>query len=270
VKARQTYLFGEAAPTRNKRPLVIDSFAGGGGATTGILAALGYPPDVAINHCANAIAMHRLNHPTTEHFQSDVWAVDPRRHLPPGPVDLLWMSPDCTHFSRAKGGKPVKKKIRGLAWVGLKFAAMRRPRVLILENVAEFRTWGPVRDGQPVKSKAGSTYRRFLSQLRALGYEVEDRILNAADYGAPTLRKRLILIARCDGAPIVWPEPTHGPGRPTARPRHASIGPCPAPRSSAARSRSPRPRSGASRRGSDGSCSRRASRSSSRSTTGAT
>jgi DNA (cytosine-5)-methyltransferase 1 len=212
----QTALFGDATPRLRKTPergLVIDYFAGAGGASTGIEAALGYAPDVAVNHCEHAVAIHALNHPATAHYRVDVWDVDPRRHLPPGPVDLFWASPDCTHFSRAKGGKPVSKRVRGLAWIACRVAGRRRPRVLVLENVQEFRTWGPVRRGRPVKSKAGTTFAKFVGQLEALGYQVQHRVLDAADYGAPTHRRRLILIARLDGEAIVWPEPTHGPGR---------------------------------------------------------
>ncbi len=209
----QTLLFAEAAPRLKRRALVFDYFAGAGGASTGIEQALGRSPDVAINHCANAVACHKLNHPSTDHIQVDAWDVDPERHLPPGDVWFVWVSPDCTHFSRAKGGRPVKKKIRGLAWITLRLAGRRLPQVLTLENVVEFRTWGPLRRGRPIKSKAGQTFRKFIAQLEALGYQVEHRVLDAADFGAPTHRRRLILIARRDGQPIVWPEPTHGPGR---------------------------------------------------------
>ena len=191
--------------------LIVDSFAGGGGASTGIELATGRPVDIAINHDPDAILMHKTNHPHTGHIQASVWDVDPVEVCAGRPVGLLWASPDCKHFSKAKGGKPVDKNIRGLAWIVLRWAGTVRPRVIILENVEEFQTWGPVRRGHPVKSKAGQTFHKWLSQLQALGYAVEWRELVAADYGAPTTRKRFFLVARCDGAPIVWPEPTHAP-----------------------------------------------------------
>lgn len=193
------------------RELIVDSFAGGGGASTGIELATGRPVDIAINHDPDAILMHKTNHPRTEHIQASVWDVDPVEVCTGRPVGLLWASPDCKHFSKAKGGKPVDKHIRGLAWIVLRWAGTVRPRVIILENVEEFQTWGPVRRGRPVKSKAGQTFTKWLGQLRDLGYDVEWRELVAADYGAPTTRKRFFLIARCDGRPIVWPEPTHAP-----------------------------------------------------------
>ena len=189
----------------------MDSFAGGGGASTGIELATGRPVNIAINHDPDAILMHKTNHPYTEHYQASVWDVDPRKVCRGRPVGLLWASPDCKHFSKAKGGKPVEKKIRGLAWIVLRWAGTVRPRVIILENVEEFQTWGPVRRGHPVKSKAGQTFYKWLSQLQDLGYSVEWRELVAADYGTPTTRKRFFLVARCDGAPIVWPESTHAP-----------------------------------------------------------
>ena len=191
--------------------LIVDSFAGGGGASTGIELATGRPVDIAINHDPDAILMHKTNHPHTEHIQASVWDVDPVEVCAGRPVGLLWASPDCKHFSKAKGGKPVDKHIRGLAWIVLRWAGTVRPRVIILENVEEFQTWGPVRRGRPVKSKAGQTFTKWLGQLRDLGYDVEWRELVAADYGAPTTRKRFFLIARCDGRPIVWPERTHAP-----------------------------------------------------------
>ncbi len=201
-------------PRLHERPLVIDYFAGGGGVSEGFRLATGRAPDVAINHDAHAVRMHALNHPTTRHLHTDVWDVDPVRDLPAGEVGAAWFSPDCCHFSRARGGKPLKKEIRGLAWIALRVAARRKPAVLFLENVQEFRTWGPLgRKGRAIRAKAGATYRRFLHQLRGLGYVVEDRVLDAAEYGAPTHRRRLILIARRDGLPIVWPVATHGPGR---------------------------------------------------------
>lgn len=193
------------------RELIVDSFAGGGGASTGIELATGRPVDIAINHDPDAILMHKTNHPHTEHIQAGMWDVDPEEVCAGRPVGLLWASPDCKHFSKAKGGKPVDKHIRGLAWIVLRWAGTVRPRVIILENVEEFQTWGPVRRGRPVKSKAGQTFTKWLGQLRDLGYDVEWRELVVADYGAPTTRKRFFLIARCDGRPIVWPEPTHAP-----------------------------------------------------------
>ena len=193
------------------REIIVDSFAGGGGASMGIKLATGREVDIAINHDPDAILMHKTNHPNTMHYQADVWDVDPVDVCADRPVGLLWASPDCKHFSKAKGGKPVDKNIRGLAWIVLRWAGTVRPRVIILENVEEFQTWGPVRRGRPVKSKTGQTFRRWLGQLEALGYSVEWRELVAADYGAPTTRKRFFLIARSDGQPIVWPEPTHAP-----------------------------------------------------------
>ena len=190
---------------------IVDSFAGGGGASTGIELATGRVVDIAINHDPDAILMHKTNHPHTVHYQASVWDVDPLEVTGGSPVGLLWASPDCKHFSKAKGGKPVDKNIRGLAWIVLRWAGTVRPRVIILENVEEFQTWGPVRKGKPVKKLTGQTFRKWLDQLRNLGYDVEWRELVAADYGAPTTRKRFFLIARCDGRPIVWPEPTHAP-----------------------------------------------------------
>lgn len=191
--------------------IIVDNFAGGGGASTGIELATGRVVDIAINHDPDAILMHRTNHPHTMHYQASVWDVDPVEVCAGRPVGLAWFSPDCKHFSKAKGGKPADKNIRGLAWIALRWAGTVRPRVIILENVEEFQTWGPVRRGRPVKSKAGQTFHKWVGQLEALGYVVEWRELVAADYGAPTTRKRFFLIARCDGRPIVWPEPTHAP-----------------------------------------------------------
>nr|DAH35941.1 MAG TPA: DNA cytosine methyltransferase [Caudoviricetes sp.] len=190
--------------------LIIDNFAGGGGASCGIELATGRPVDIAINHDPDAIAMHKANHPYTRHYQESVWDINPKEICQGHKVGLAWFSPDCKHFSKAKGGKPVDKNIRGLAWIVLKWAGTVRPRVIILENVEEFQTWGPVRKGKPVKSKQGQTFERWKNQLSALGYEIEHRELRACDYGAPTIRKRFFLVARCDGEPIVFPEPTHG------------------------------------------------------------
>lgn len=194
--------------------LIVDSFAGGGGASTGIELALGRSPDVAINHNPVALALHRANHPQTKHYVEDIFDVDPREVCAGRPVGLAWFSPDCTHFSRAKGGKPRSKTIRGLAWVVVRWAKEVRPRVIVLENVEEFQTWGPLDvERQPIKSRAGETFRKWKAELSKLGYQVEHRSLVAADYGTPTTRKRFFLVARCDGHPIEWPEPTHGEGR---------------------------------------------------------
>jgi len=190
--------------------LIVDNFAGGGGASTGIELATGRPVDIAINHDPAAIAMHKANHPYTRHYCESVWDVDPRKITKGRSVGLVWLSPDCKHFSKAKGGKPVEKEIRGLAWVAIRWAATVRPRVIMLENVEEFKTWGPVKDGQPIRSQAGQTFDSFVNALRRYGYSIEHRELRACDYGAPTIRKRLFLVARCDGQSIVWPEPTHG------------------------------------------------------------
>ncbi len=192
--------------------LIVDNFAGGGGASTGIELATGYSVDIAINHDPEAIKMHRTNHPNTKHYCENVWAVDPVEACNGHPVALAWFSPDCKHFSKAKGGKPKDKNIRGLAWVACRWAGLVRPRVIMLENVEEFKTWGPLNRGhRPIKAKQGKTFEKFVQQLTDLGYEVQFRELVAADYGAPTMRKRFFMIARCDGKPIIWPEPTHGP-----------------------------------------------------------
>lgn len=198
-------------PGFNFSGLVIDNFAGGGGASTGIELGLGRPVDIAINHDPEAVAMHDINHPHTRHYCESVWEVDPRQVTGGQPVDLCWFSPDCKHFSKAKGGTPVKKEIRGLAWVAIRYAATVKPKVIMLENVEEFVTWGPItRDGRPCPQNKGRTFTSFVNALRRHGYQVEWRELRACDYGAPTIRKRLFLIARRDGQPIVWPEPTHG------------------------------------------------------------
>lgn len=196
--------------------LVVDSFAGGGGASCGIEAAIGRPVDIAINHDADAIAVHRANHPETHHYQEDIWAVDPREACGGKRVALAWFSPDCTHFSRARGGKPRSQNIRGLAWIVVRWAREVRPRIILLENVEEFQTWGPLgEDGQPDAARAGETFRAWLAELSGMGYTIEFKSLVAADYGTPTTRKRLFLIARCDGASgPIWPEPSHGAGRP--------------------------------------------------------
>lgn len=191
--------------------IIVDNFAGGGGASTGIELAIGRSVDIAINHDPAAIAMHKVNHPDSEHYCENVWDVDPRKAAGGRPVGLCWLSPDCKHFSKAKGGKPVEKGIRGLAWVAVRWAATVRPRVIMLENVEEFKTWGPLlKNGMPDPDKKGRTFQAFINALKRQGYQVEYRELRACDYGAPTIRKRFFLIARCDGQPITWPKPTHG------------------------------------------------------------
>lgn len=219
-------------------PLIIDNFAGGGGASTGIERAIGRPVDLAINHSRHAIIIHRLNHPETVHLCEDLWDVDPKKaisghYIGNGqqdlfaetagcasrlrlglPVGLAWFSPDCTHFSKAKGGKPRKKRIRGLAWTVTRWAKEVQPRIICLENVEEFKEWGPLtKENKPCPLRKGKTFARWRRKLESLGYEVEAKTLKACDYGAPTSRKRLFLVARRDGQPITWPNPTHGPGR---------------------------------------------------------
>lgn len=198
----------------NTRELIVDLFAGGGGASTAILNATGRHPDVAVNHNPAAIGVHAANHPSTRHYTCDVREVDPVEACSIGgklqPVGLMWASPDCTHFSKARGGKPVEKGIRSLADVVVVWARAVRPRLIHLENVEEFQDWGPVlENGQPCPDSKGIDFRRWVRDLEALGYVVDWRELVAADYGAPTTRKRLFLIARCDGEPIRWPEPSH-------------------------------------------------------------
>ena len=243
--------------------LIVDSFAGGGGASLGIAWATGRAPDIAINHDADALAMHAANHPSTRHVNEDVWHAKLRELVAGRPVGLLWASPDCKDFSRAKGGVPVSKDIRSLAWIVVRWASQVKPRVIVLENVREFADWGPLApqwacqcgwkgtEGQatlartrrrcprcnslrivlttdlvPDPDKRGMTFRLFANRLRGLGYDVQWKNLNAADYGAPTHRRRLFLIARCDGAPIVWPEPTHGdPKKLDATPLFAPLKP---------------------------------------------
>lgn len=197
--------------------LIIDSFAGGGGASTGIELALGRSPNFAINHDDEALAMHARNHPMTAHVAEDVWNVDMVTLVGGRPVDLLWASPDCTHHSKAKGGKPLDNERRGLADVIIEWVQKGiRPRVIILENVEEFRSWGPLlpHNNQPDPAGRGLEFERWLRELRAAGYAIEYRELRACDYGAPTSRKRLFVVARRDGLPIQWPQPTHGKGRP--------------------------------------------------------
>jgi DNA (cytosine-5)-methyltransferase 1 len=217
-------------------PLIVDNFAGGGGASTGIEAALGRAVDIAINHDEQAIRMHEANHPDTRHIRNNIWQVDPLEVTGGQPVELAWFSPDCKHFSKAKGGKPREKSIRDLAWVVPLWGKRVRPSVILLENVEEFRTWGPLDGaGKPITVEAtpaqlsldgdhpepttrrrlGETFVQWCAELRRLGYKLQFRELRACDYGAPTIRKRFFMIARCDGLPIVWPEPTHGkPGSP--------------------------------------------------------
>lgn len=190
--------------------LLVDNFCGGGGTSLAIEMALGRSPDIAINHNKTAIRMHELNHPATKHYQEDIWKVDPNEACGGRKVGLAWFSPDCRHHSRAKGSKPVDKKIRGLAWTATRWARAVRPRVLMLENVIELEKWGPLdRDNMPIKSKEGKTFQNFVAQLRNVGYSVDWRRLVSADYGAPTTRLRLYMVARCDGEPIIWPDATH-------------------------------------------------------------
>jgi DNA (cytosine-5)-methyltransferase 1 len=193
---------------------IVDLFAGGGGASVGMEAALDRPVDLAINHSPPALAVHRANHPRTRHLEADIWEVRPREATGGKRVSVLWASPDCTHFSVAKGGQPREQGIRSLAWVVVDWAREVRPAVIFLENVQEFRGWGPLdSNGKPIKARMGETFRKWHRQLEQLGYQVDHRILDASLYGAPTRRRRLFLVARCDGQPIRWPEPTHGPGK---------------------------------------------------------
>jgi DNA (cytosine-5)-methyltransferase 1 len=201
--------------------LVVDLFCGGGGASAGLEAALGRRVDIAINHSPTAIAVHEANHPYTRHLTTDVFEVDPRKATRGRRVDVLWASPDCTHFSRAKAGKPKSKKIRSLAHVVVEWARAVRPSVIFVENVEEFTTWGPLYPedhpneklrNKPIPERAGESYRYWKASLELLGYRVETRVLDSSKFGAPTKRKRFFVVARCDGAPIVWPEPTHGRG----------------------------------------------------------
>lgn len=198
--------------------LIVDNFAGGGGASTGIEWALGRSPDIAVNHDPEALGLHAANHPSTRHLCEDVFDVDPRKVCGGRPVGLAWFSPDCTFFSKARGAKPFRDKNkarrrRGLAGVVIRWAASVRPRVIAMENVEEFQDWGPLgEDGLPDPERRGFNFRRWWARLENLGYKLELRQLRACDYGAPTTRRRLFIIARCDGLPISWPSPTHGPG----------------------------------------------------------
>lgn len=200
---------------RNDKPNWISSFAGVGGSCLGIQRAIGVSPGVAINHNAHALAVHALNHPQTLHMVEDVWNVSLRRAARGMRVDGLWMSPDCTHHSRARGGKPRENDRRGLAEVVFQWLDEGvLPRLIFLENVEEFEGWGPLgADGRPIPERKGETFQAWVRRLEGYGYRVEWRSLSACDYGAPTIRRRLYLIARRDGRPIRWPEPTHGPGR---------------------------------------------------------
>jgi len=194
--------------------LVVDLFAGGGGASAGIEAALGRSVDIAINHDPVALAVHKANHPSTHHVEEDIWKANPGELVRGRPVALLWASPDCTHFSTAKGGKPRKKKLRTLAWAVYRWARATQPAVIFLENVKEFEGWGPLtKAGKPDKRFIGKTFRCWIRRIERLGYRVEHRMLDASLYGAPTRRRRLFIVARRDGKPIVWPEFSHGPGR---------------------------------------------------------
>lgn len=231
------------------KELIVDFFAGGGGASIGIELATGRPVDIAVNHDPDAIAMHKVNHPYTKHYQEDVFAIDPETTTVGRPVGIMWASPDCKHFSKAKGGAPVEKKIRGLSWVVLRWAMSSvSPRCIFMENVEEIQTWGPLieLDGKmrPDPTRAGETFEGFMAMLttgidkshpafaeaceflkiardsvqagrlvKGLGYKAEWKVLKACDYGAPTIRKRFYMVARRDGLPIVWPEPTHGKGK---------------------------------------------------------
>lgn len=193
--------------------MIIDLFAGGGGASTGLEAATGRHVTAAINHNAVALAVHAANHPRTRHFVSDVFEVKPRSVTRGRRVDALWASPDCKHFSRAKGGKPRNKKIRALAEVVVDWARDVRPTVIFLENVVEFLDWGPLdANDEPIEARKGETFELWRGKLELLGYRLEWRQLNASLFGAPTTRTRFFLVARCDGEPIRWPKPTHGPG----------------------------------------------------------
>ena len=195
--------------------LVIDNFAGGGGTSSGLEEALGRPVDIAVNHNPVAIAMHEVNHPETRHYVENIWEVDPKEACGSRRAGIVWFSPDCTHHSRAKGGKPREQGLRGLAWVVIRWCREVKPRHVVVENVPEFETWGPLDDeGRPDRGRSGETFRAWRAAMVDLGYRVEHRVLVAADYGAPTTRRRLFVQARCDGLPITWPEATHGKGAP--------------------------------------------------------
>ncbi len=199
---------------QNSVPLIVDSFAGGGGASTGIEMALGRSPDIAINHNADALALHAANHPETLHLSENIFKVDPLDYVAGKHVGLAWFSPDCKHFSKAKGGKPVERNIRDLAWVIVLWAERAKPDVIIMENVEEWKEWGPLVETDkglmPCPDSRGQTFQKWCKAMKRAGYKLQHRELRACDYGAPTIRKRLFVIARRDGQPIVWPEPTHG------------------------------------------------------------
>ncbi|MDE3797614.1 DNA cytosine methyltransferase [Sinorhizobium meliloti] len=200
-------------------PLIVDSFAGGGGASTGIEMALGRSPDIAINHNPEALALHAANHPETHHLSENVYRVDPLDHLKGKHIGLAWFSPDCKHFSKAKGGKPVERNIRDLCWIipGWIERIQKsggRVDVVIMENVEEFKDYGPLIESErglmPDPERKGELFEKWCKKLRRLGGRIEYRELIAYQFGAPTIRKRLFVIIRFDGKPIVWPEPTHG------------------------------------------------------------
>lgn len=190
--------------------MIIDCFAGGGGASVGIEMALGRPVDIAVNHDPQAIRMHKTNHPDTLHLTEDIFKVDLKKYVGDSHVDLMWASPDCTSHSKAKGGQPRKQGLRILPWAVYKHAKKILPDVIIMENVEEIQQWGPLdKDGKPITERKGEDYRRFICAMKSLGYEFDSRELVAADYGAPTTRKRWYAIFRRDGRSIVWPEHTH-------------------------------------------------------------
>lgn len=196
-------------PVKNDN-LIIDCFAGGGGASVGIELAFGRPVDIAINHDPAAILMHKTNHPNTLHLTEDIFSVDLKKYIGNRHVALMWLSPDCTQFSKAKGGKPRQQHIRMLPWAAYEHAKAIMPDVICMENVEEIQQWGPLDDsGRPIKARMGETYREFISSMQSIGYKFESRELVAADYGVPTMRKRWYAIFRRDGKDIVWPEPTH-------------------------------------------------------------
>lgn len=189
---------------------IIDAFAGGGGASVGIEMALGRAVDIAVNHDAQAIRMHRTNHPSTTHLTEDIFKVDLEKYVAGRPVSLMWASPDCTSHSKAKGGQPRKQGLRILPWAVYKHAKKILPDVIIMENVEEIQQWGPLDEsGRPIPECKGEEYQKFIASMKSIGYTFDSRELIAADYGAPTTRKRWYAIFRRDGRAIVWPEPTH-------------------------------------------------------------
>ena len=195
------------------RDLIIDCFAGGGGASVGIEMALGRPVDIAINHDPDAILMHKTNHPDTVHLTEDIFKVDLQKYVKDRHVALIWASPDCTSHSKAKGGQPRKKGLRILPWAVFKHAKQILPDVIIMENVEEIQQWGPLDEqGHPIPERKGEDYKKFITAMKSLGYIFDSRELVAADYGAPTTRKRWYAIFRRDGKDIIWPEPTHSKG----------------------------------------------------------